>query len=141
MSIEDYQRAVGDLLRSPALCTEVRRAEANPEPGADPLGRYRLTARERSRLAAMSAHRGMVVNCTLYRASRLVGIARRLPATMDALGPALRPAFDAYLAVQPDAEPEFDREARQFADFLAAWPGLLPSARATVAAEAGQLPA
>jgi hypothetical protein len=61
----------------------------------------------------------MVVNCTLYRASRLVGITRRLPLTVQLLGPALREVFDAYLHEYPDADAEFDREARSFARFVA----------------------
>jgi hypothetical protein len=113
VSAEEYQRAFADLLRSPRLCAQVRRH-------AEPLAGYDLTDRERSRLRAVSEHRGMVVNCTLYRASRLVGITRRLPGTVERLGPRLREVFDAYLDAQPDAEAEFDREARRFADFLAA---------------------
>jgi hypothetical protein len=137
--IEDYQRAVADFLRSPALCAAVRRADADPPPSTDPLRSYRLTPRERARLRGMSAHQGMVVNCMLYRASRLVGISRRLQATVQALGPTLRPLFDAYLAAQPAAEAEFDQEARRFADFLATTPSLSAAARAALTAEAGRL--
>jgi hypothetical protein len=129
VSAEEYQRAFGDLLRSPALCVALRHRETprhrEPVPGSsgdDPLDGYQLTARERARLYAVSAHRGLVVNCMLYRAGRLVGITRRLP--VEALGPALRPVFDDYLAAQPDAEPEFDREALRFAAFAATHPAL-----------------
>lgn len=137
MSAEEYQRAFGDLLRSPELCRQLRRHAPNGEPGrdavsqddpgsrdSDPLEGYHLTTRERARLHAVSRHRGMVVNCTLYRASRLVGITRRLPRTVDALGATLRQVFDAYVAAQPDAEPEFDREALRFAAFITALPAL-----------------
>lgn len=125
MSAEEYQRAFADLLRLPRLCAELRRS-------AEPLAGYDLTDRERARLLAVAAHRGMVVNCTLYRASRLVGITRRLPETVERLGPRLREVFDAYLEAHPDAEAEFDREARRFADFVATnasnatWASLVP---------------
>lgn len=61
----------------------------------------------------------MALQCVLYRASRLVGISRRLPASLALLGPSLRAAFDAYVELYPDASAEFDREARSFAAFLA----------------------
>lgn len=109
----EFQRAMADLLRVPALC---RHAD---EDGA--FSEYALTEVERGRLRAIARHRGMVVNATLYRASRLVGIVRRLPATVTELGPMLREVFDAYLRACPDAEPEFDREALAFAGFVKGW--------------------
>lgn len=111
MSLEEYQRAMADLMRAPALCGAVRR-------GDEVLAGYALTALERDRLRAIAGHRGMVVNAMLYRASRLVGITRRLPATVSLLGPALREVFDAYLLACPDASAEFDAEARAFAKFV-----------------------
>jgi hypothetical protein len=114
MSREGYQRAMGDLLRSPQLCRAVRA-------GADEVwDGYDLTPTERGQLHEVARHRGMVVNCMLYRASRLVGILRRLPGTVAALGPDLRSIFDAYVEACPDAPAEFDAEARSFARFLAA---------------------
>lgn len=113
MSLEEYQRAMADLMRAPALCGAVRR-------GDEALAGYTLTALEQGRLRAIASHHGMVVNAMLYRAGRLVGITRRLPATVSLLGPALREVFDAYLLACPDASAEFDREAQAFAAFVAA---------------------
>jgi hypothetical protein len=112
VSREDYQRAMADLLRSPAFCRGVGS-------GRETLEQYVLTPAERQRLGSVARHHGMVVSCTLYRASRLVGITRRLPLTVQLLGPALREIFDAYLLEHPDADAEFDREARCFARFVA----------------------
>lgn len=109
----EFQRAMADLIRIPALCRSADNDDAFSE--------YALTEVERQRLRAIARHRGMVVNATLYRASRLVGIVRRLPATVTELGPLLREVFDAYLRACPDAEPEFDREALAFAGFVKAW--------------------
>jgi hypothetical protein len=113
VSREDYQRAMADLMRSPGSCQAVGSGSAEALEG------YVLTPVERQRLRSVARHRGMVVNCTLYRASRLVGITRRLPLTVQLLGPALREVFDAYLLEYPDADAEFDREARSFARFVA----------------------
>ena len=113
MSSEDYQRAMADLMRLPALCRTVGSAVAGALDG------YTLTSVEQERLRTVARHRGMVVNCMLYRANRLVGITRRLPVTVELLGPALRAVFDAYLLACPDAEAEFDREAFCFARFVA----------------------
>jgi hypothetical protein len=113
MSREEYQRAMADLMRSPSLCQAVGSGAAKALEG------YVITPVERERLRSVARHRGMVVNCTLYRASRLVGITRRLPLTVQRLGPALRELFDAYLIEYPDADAEFDREARSFARFVA----------------------
>jgi hypothetical protein len=62
----------------------------------------------------------MAVACMLYRASRLVGITRRAPATVAGLGDEFRRVFEAYLAACPDADPDFDRKAAQFERFVAA---------------------
>lgn len=113
MSREDYQRAMGDLLRSPAQCSLLRSSASAAMEG------YDLTPVERQRLQEIARHRGMEVNCMLYRASRLVGIMRRLPLTVGLLGPALRDIFDAYLEACPDAPAAFDQEARAFAHFVA----------------------
>ena len=112
MSSEDYQRAMADLIRLPSLCRAVVSAEA------ETLDGYELRPFERERLYAVARHRGMVVNCMLYRASRLVGITRRLPVTVELLGPVFREVFDAYLLACPNAEAEFDREACCFARFI-----------------------
>lgn len=112
MSREEYQRALSDLLRMPRLCTAVARGE-------DELAAYTLTDEERCALRGVARHPGMRVNCTLYRASRLVGITRRAEHLVQELGPRFGAVFDAYLAACPDAPAEFDREAEAFARFVA----------------------
>ena len=115
MSDKEYQRAMADLLRLPEFCQHVRNAEENA------LGSYELTLRERERLCVVARHQGMNVNCTLYRAGRLVGITRRLPRTIEILRPVLREAFDDYIHACPDAAAEFDQEALSFARFVSNW--------------------
>jgi hypothetical protein len=114
VSREGYQHAMADLLRLPDLRRDVAL-------GPEALAAYDLTSTEQDRLCSISRHRGMVVNGTLYRASRLVGIARRLPATVQSLGSRFREAFDAYLIASPNADSQFDGEARAFARFLQSW--------------------
>jgi hypothetical protein len=111
MSIPEYQRAMADLVRSPAFCRAVRSSELALTP-------YALTEIERQRLQQAARNRGMRVTCMLYRANRLVGITRRLPSTVVLLGPAFREVFDAFLEECVDAPAEFDREAQAFARFL-----------------------
>jgi hypothetical protein len=111
MSAAGYQRALADLMRDIGLCAALRH-------GAAGLEDYDLTAAERARLGSIARHRGMGVTCMLYRASRLVGITRRRPELVAALGADFRPVFDAYLRACPDADPDFDREAAAFARFV-----------------------
>ena len=111
MSAAGYQRAIADLMRDIQFCAALRH-------GAADLGDYDLTEAERSRLAAIAQHRGINVTCMLYRASRLVGIARRRPDLVQALGSSFRAVFDAFLLACPDADPDFDREAAAFARFV-----------------------
>jgi hypothetical protein len=111
MSIPEYQRAMADLVRSPAFCGAVRSSER-------PLAAYALTEIERQRLQQVARSRGMRPTCMLYRASRLVGITRRLPSTVVLLWPVFREVFDAFIEECVDAPAEFDREAQAFARFL-----------------------
>ena len=105
---------MADLLRSPAL---VRAARATGTTGTAFAG-YDLKPMEAVRLAEAAGARGMAVSCMLYRASRLVGITRRLPVTAQLLGPALRAALDGYVDEALDAPAEFDREAQVFASYV-----------------------
>ncbi len=115
MSHDDFQRAFADLIRVPAQCRALNAGQTRA------LDAYTLSAQERQRLQQLARHHGMQVNCMLYRASRLVGITRRLPATIDQLGTRFRPVFDDYLLRQADACAEFDQEALHFADFVERW--------------------
>ena len=115
MSDKEYQRAMADFLRLPEFCQVIRAGQE------DALNSYDLTLTERERLYTVARHRGMNVNCILYRAGRLVGITRRLPGTIGLLRPVLREVFDAYLLTCPDAAAEFDQEASCFACFVSNW--------------------
>lgn len=112
MSHEDFQRAYADLIRQPAQCRALNSGQTVM------LDHYTLDVDERQRLQFLARHHGMQVNCMLYRASRLVGITRRLPFTIDLLGTRFRAVFDDYLMQQPDAPAEFDQEAQHFAQFI-----------------------
>ena len=112
MSNHDYQLAMADLIRRPDLCHSINSGIA------EVLERYSLTPVESERLRTVARHRGMAVNCMLYRANRLVGITRRLPATVELLGSKFRETFNLYLIACPDAKAEFDDEAFCFARFV-----------------------
>jgi hypothetical protein len=69
--LADFQQALADMVASPRLCREVR---ANPTSLSN---RYCLTNLEFRRLVDMVNQRGMVCNCTLYRANRLAPLVNR----------------------------------------------------------------
>jgi len=65
MTMQAFQQAMCDLVASPDLCLMLVQS---PE---QVLGRYDLSDRDRRRLIAIVQQRGMLVNCSLYRANRL----------------------------------------------------------------------
>src|SRR5258708_39790890 len=67
-----FAQALADLVASPPLCREVR---AHPSRLSEC---YELTDLELRRLVDMANQRGMVCNCTLYRANRLAPLALNL---------------------------------------------------------------
>lgn len=105
------QRAVADLLRDPACCLAAR---------AGRLGGYALSPVEQEWLVAVARHPGVAVGMMLYRASRLVGISRRAPEVVDALGENFAAVFNAYLLACPHAPAEFDDEGLAFRRFVVA---------------------
>ena len=111
MSLLGFQRALADMVASPALAMAVRRRER------EALVPYDLTPRDRRRLEAVAAQPGMEVNCTLYRSNRLTPIVMLLPYTCFVLGDRLRwiaeRFWDANLT-----DLQFATEVDRFAAFL-----------------------
>ncbi|HEX2187833.1 MAG TPA: hypothetical protein VHG51_02990 [Longimicrobiaceae bacterium] len=112
MSLVSFQRAMADLVASPELCRELRR---DPAPVLD---RYDLTEVERRRLAQAAAHRGMAVNCTLYRANRIGVVYTVLGCACFVLGDRLRDEVDRFWAEWGKPDFQAQRELHRFADFL-----------------------
>jgi hypothetical protein len=106
-----YQRALCDLVASPQLCLSVR-ADA----GA--LDSYDLTRRERDRLVAVTAQRGMSTNCTLYRVNRITPLYSSLPLTCTLLGDDLIHEAERYWSDDKPGDLQFGPEARRFGRFL-----------------------
>jgi hypothetical protein len=136
MSLAAFQRALVDLIASPALC---RSLLASEEDAAAVLGRYDLTGRERRRLAAVVAQRGMAANCAFHRANRLGPLRAFLPRTCALLGADLRAELDLYWEGHPARDLQFKREVEAFARFLsdrsAAGEIMIPALPEVLAAE------
>jgi hypothetical protein len=111
MSLLGYQRALCDMIASPQLCLRVRAH-------ADALDGYTLTARERRRLRAVSAQRGMSTSCTLYRVNRITPLQSYLPLTCTLLGDGLAEEADRYWSEGKPGDLQFGPEARRFGEFL-----------------------
>ncbi len=110
--LAEFQQAMADLTASPALCAQIRaNAGALDE-------RYDLTVRERVRLLAIVHHPGMACACTVYRANRLAPLAMYLPATCQALGPALREVVEAFWAEYAETDVHMFIETDRFCRFL-----------------------
>ena len=108
----EFQQALADLVASPALCREVR---------ADPnllRLRYELSHREYERLIGMVHHRGMALNCMLYRANRLAPLALNLYGFCRALGPRLGPLLTEYTEQHPHSNVHFYLECDRFCSFV-----------------------
>lgn len=116
--LAEFQRALADLTASPELCRAVRRRPAVLD------GRYALTARERGRLEAIVASRGMEANCMMYRANRLAPLALNIPDTCEAVRADLEALLCAYWASEPTTDVNFLVETDRFCRFLAGRPGL-----------------
>ena len=108
----EFQQALADLVASPALCRQVR---------ADPsLLRlwYELSQREFERLVGMVNHRGMALNCMLYRANRLAPFAINLYGFCRALGLRLGPLLTEYTERHPHSNVHFYLECDRFCAFV-----------------------
>jgi hypothetical protein len=112
MTLLGFQQALATLIANPALSQA-----AGESPGAA-LVAFDLSPRERRRLVAMSAARGMQTSCTLHRANRLTPLARLLPLTFAALGVELRREIHLFWAQHPTTDLHFDGELARFAAFV-----------------------
>ena len=112
MSLEAFQRALCDLVASPALARTLR---------ADPewvLGRYELTPREQRRLRTIAGQRGMATSCSLYRVNRITPVYTLLPFTCFVLGDDLGREAELFWESYAETDLQFKREIDCFADFL-----------------------
>jgi hypothetical protein len=114
VALSSFQQAMGDLVRSPALC---RALLATPE---QVLPRYDLSAREQRRLVAIAGQRGMALLAALHNAGRLAPIQTLLPHTCFLLGPQLAVEYERYWGFHEDSALPFGPEADRFAAFLQA---------------------
>jgi hypothetical protein len=112
VSLLGYQRALADLIASPQLCLQVRARVA------DALAPYELTTRERSRLEAVVAQRGMSTSCTLYRVNRMTPIYSYLPLSCFLLGENLIQEAEEFWSQGQPADLQFGPETERFALFL-----------------------
>jgi len=111
MSLLGFQRALADMIASPALAIAV---------GAGDLGAlepYELAPRERMRLEAIATQPGMEVSCTLYRANRLTPIVMLLPYTCFILGDRIKSIAERFWIESP-TDMQFRNEIDCFAGFL-----------------------
>ncbi|MER6949680.1 hypothetical protein ABT294_37275 [Nonomuraea sp. NPDC000554] len=111
MSLAEFQRATAEFVASPERCVRA---------GADfdaEVREFALDERERRRLRAMLADRGMSVNCTLYRVNRFVTIFSVLPLTCRLLGAAARTELEEFWRHSP-ATLQYRDEAHAFGAWL-----------------------
>lgn len=111
MSLFGYQQALCDMVASPQLCLRVRGAAAA-------LDGYDLTERERSRLAAVAAQRGMSTSCTLYRVNRIAPLHAYLPLTCALLGDQLIREAERFWSEGKPGDLQFGPETQRFGRFL-----------------------
>lgn len=111
MSLLGYQQALCDLVASPQLCLGVRADRAA-------LDGYDLTDRERDRIAAAVASRGMSVSCTLYRVNRITPLYSYLPLSCTLLGDGLVGQAEIYWREGKPEDLQFGPETVRFAGFL-----------------------
>ncbi len=112
MTLLGYQRALSQMIASPAFCLTVR-ADAETA-----LAEYDLTDRERTRLAAVAVQPGMSTSCTLYRVNRITPIATYLPLTSFLLGDALIEEAELFWAEGRPSDLQFGPETERFGSFL-----------------------
>jgi hypothetical protein len=112
VTVASFQRALCDLIASPALCLAVR---ADPEVT---LAGYELSAQERRRLTEVVWQRGMSTNCTLYRSNRVTPIYTMLNHTCRALGGEFASLIDQFWNAQEYRDRQFHGEVERFGAFL-----------------------
>ncbi|HEX3529654.1 MAG TPA: hypothetical protein VH988_21555 [Thermoanaerobaculia bacterium] len=112
MSLQDFQRALSDLVMSPGLRSRV--AEA-PAAG---LAGYELSDQEHRRLAALARDPGLRTGTVIHRASRLSMLSNTIPRTCRVLGSrGLKELVHAYWSEHPPQSMLYVQEARRFADY------------------------
>lgn len=112
MSLQDFQKALSDLVMSPAL-----RARAAEDPTAV-LASYDLTERERRRLEALAQDGRMRTGTLLHRSFRLSMLSNTIPRTCRALGPkGIRELTHAYWSEGPPRTMQYIKEALRFGEF------------------------
>ena len=112
MTMEAFQQAMCDLVASPDLC--LRLVEYPDEV----LSRYDLSDRDRRRLVSVVQQRGMLVNCSLYRANRLSPIVNLIPRTCFLLGDSLLDEANEFWKGFKETRLQFHEEVKQFGGFL-----------------------
>jgi hypothetical protein len=110
VSLLGFQQALADMVGSPKLARAVRA-------GSDDLRAYDLTPKERARLEAVAAQRGMEVNCTLYRTNRLTPVVLLLPYTCFLLGDRMKWVAERFWGDRK-TDLQFRGEIERFAAFL-----------------------
>jgi hypothetical protein len=112
MSLQDFQRALSDLVMSPGLRTRVA---AEP---ADGLAAYDLSDQEHRRLAALARDPGLRTGTIIHRASRLAMLSNTVPRTCRVLGSrGLKELVHAYWSEHPPRSMLYVQEAGRFADY------------------------
>jgi hypothetical protein len=112
MSLAAFQRALCDLIASPALCLACR---DNPDALVE---RYDLTPRERRRLIEVVWQPGMSTNCTIYRSNRITPIYTLLNLTCFILGDALVHEVDSFWQNGGYVDAQYGVEIERFGSFL-----------------------
>lgn len=112
MSLLGYQQALCDLIASPASCLRLRDGDASVLDG------YDLDGRDRRRLEAVVAQRGMSTTCTLYRVNRITPIFTLLPLTCFLLGDGLIAEAEKFWEQTGGTDLQFSPEADRFAAFV-----------------------
>lgn len=112
MSLKGFQQAIVDLTLAPKSAAALRRGETAL------LARYELTGRERDRLLAAVAQRGMAITCSLARGNRLEVIAGVFPMTCILLKPVLRRLLDDLWEKHQPGNYQLAGEEEAFAAFL-----------------------
>lgn len=112
MSAVEFQRALAELVASPALCLSVRE---DPERA---LESYTLSPLERRRLADVVWQRGMSTNCSLYRSNRITPLCTLLERSCFLLGERLAREVDCFWASAETNDVQYQPEVQRFAAYL-----------------------
>lgn len=110
--MQGFQKAMCDLVASPELCVLLREAPDQV------LQRYELSPRDQRRLVSAVWQRGMVVNCSLYRANRMTPLYNLLPHTCFLLDDALMREATEFWKDFEETRLQFKDEVVKFGDFL-----------------------